>query len=97
VSKEHLRVFTEADKQASAIKLAAKNQYVLDLFHTYAPLYEFKCSWSGRTFECIHTGERITLDHTVNYCDYIVFGKCGIDLGRIGYSRMIGNVKEILE
>lgn len=66
-------------------------------FHTWAPRYAFLCTWFGRTFKCLDTGETITLGKDIRPKQFISFGKCAIDLGVLnGYSRKIGNIQEIL-
>lgn len=65
-------------------------------YHRYAPRYAFLCTWVGRTFKCLDTGETITLGKDIYPKQLISFGKCAIDLGVLnGYSRKIGNIQEI--
>ena len=60
--------------------------------HTWKKVYEFRCQWIDRVFECKKTGERFTIPKDVKERDCFFFGGGAmIDVGRLEcYSRFAG-------
>jgi hypothetical protein len=66
-------------------------------YHTWKKLYKFKCQWANRTFKCLDTGTEFTIPESVKERDFFSIGAGGIDVGRLDcYSRVIGNVEEVI-
>lgn len=57
--------------------------------------YKFKCTWIGRKFRCMKTGEELTILETVTYGSFFEFGECFIDAGDGYYCRFGGNIEEV--
>lgn len=66
-------------------------------YHTWAPLYEFKCKWYNRTFRCTKTGVQVILNKDMIHPKrFITVGEGAIDLGNGNYFRVVGPIEEIL-
>lgn len=63
--------------------------------HWHKHIYKFKCSWIGRKFKCVKTGEEFIIPETVSYGSLFEFGNCFIDVGDGYYSRFGGEIEEI--
>lgn len=88
-----LEVLTEFDFQLQSLWEFPQDEK----FHTLGKNFFFKKNWYGRKFQCMSTGVEVVLGLDVHECQFIPVGDGAIDLGRYGaYSRIIGNVKEIL-
>lgn len=65
-------------------------------YHTYAPLYEFRCQWVGCTFQCQDTGETFTIPADVREKDFFSVGNGYVDVGVLNrYCRFGGSIKEV--
>lgn len=51
--------------------------------------------WKGRTFECLMTGERLTIPDDVRPKQFMKFGECFIDMGDGYYMRYGGEFEEV--
>jgi hypothetical protein len=57
----------------------------------------FECTWSGRIYKCMDTGETVTIGEDLFERQLVPIGKGAIDLGVCnGYSRVIGNIVEVV-
>lgn len=63
--------------------------------HQYKNLYKFKCSWVGRKFKCVQTGEEMVIPDTITYGSFFEFGNCFIDVGDGYCSRWGGEIEEV--
>ncbi len=63
--------------------------------HSRKNYYRFKCSWVGRKFKCIKTGEELIIPETVTYGSFFEFGECFLDVGDGHYCRGAGDIEEI--
>ena len=64
--------------------------------HTWKNQYLFKLQWAFTTWECVETGEQLTIPYGVEETDFYTVGKGWLDVGRLGrYSRVSG-VKQIV-
>ena len=66
-----------------------------ELRHRSKNLYKFRCSWVGRKFKCVKTGEVLTIPDTITYGSFFEFGESFIDVGDGYYSRFGGEIEEI--
>jgi len=58
---------------------------------------EFQKMWVGRVFECLDTGERITIPNNVRPRQFFSFGNSFVDVGDGYYSRAGGHPREGVE
>lgn len=99
ISRSSLGVFNQAvyDKIE---ELEFKLQELWDLEkdakkHRSKEFYKFKCTWVGRRFKCVKTGEILEIPETVTYRSFFEFGECFIDVGDGYYSRFGGEIEEL--
>lgn len=64
-------------------------------YHTWKRLYEFRCQWVGRKFQCGKTGEIFTIPEDVMERDFFRVGDGWVDVGRLNFYSRFSGVREI--